>query len=77
MQQVYHCVRVISFKQKAMAEMYQVNIKGTENIVNACLSNKKGKLYFVSSSVTTKQKGSGKIATEKIDYKQSYPFKVN
>jgi nucleoside-diphosphate-sugar epimerase len=47
--QVYHCAAVVSFNPKQKASLYQTNIDGTANMVNAALSAGVNKLLFVSS----------------------------
>jgi len=49
---VYHCAAMVSFNPKDYHKMRKVNIKGTTNIVNLCISNKIDKLCFVSSIAT-------------------------
>jgi dihydroflavonol-4-reductase len=47
--QVYHCAAIVSFKPKKVGELYQVNVDGTANVVNACITAGVQKLLFVSS----------------------------
>jgi dihydroflavonol-4-reductase len=47
--QVYHCAAVVSFNPKKKKMLQQVNVDGTANVVNACLSAGVQKLLFVSS----------------------------
>ncbi len=46
---VYHCAAFVSFNPADYKKMRRVNIDGTTNIVNLCISNKIKKLCFVSS----------------------------
>ncbi|MBR9913329.1 MAG: NAD-dependent epimerase/dehydratase family protein [Algicola sp.] len=46
---VYHCAAFISFEPDKYFELRKVNIKGTANIVNLCISNQVQKLCYVSS----------------------------
>ena len=46
---VVHAAAVVSFAPSQRAEMYQVNVQGTANVVNACLRAKTPKMLFVSS----------------------------
>lgn len=46
---VYHVAGLVSHTRKGARIMEQVNFKGTENIVNACLEQNVGKLCHVSS----------------------------
>lgn len=50
--QVYHCAADLSFNPKNYRQSRQVNVIGTANIVNLCLSNKVSKLCYVSSIAT-------------------------
>jgi dihydroflavonol-4-reductase len=47
--QVYHCAAVVSFNPAKKKMLQQVNVEGTANVVNACLSAGVQKLLFVSS----------------------------
>jgi dihydroflavonol-4-reductase len=46
---VYHAAALVSFNPKDSGKMYQYNVLGTENVVNACLHNNVKKLCYVSS----------------------------
>ena len=47
--QVYHCAALISFDPKDEENIRKINIEGTANIVNFCLSYSIQKLCYVSS----------------------------
>ncbi len=47
--QVYHCAALVSFDPNQKNDLNNVNIAGTTNIVNACISANIQKLLFVSS----------------------------
>jgi nucleoside-diphosphate-sugar epimerase len=47
--QVYHCAAIVSFNPKRREALYQTNIEGTANVVNACVEAGVDKLLFVSS----------------------------
>ena len=49
---VYHCAAFISFDTKDYYTLRKINIEGTANIVNLCLSNNIKKLCYVSSIAT-------------------------
>ncbi len=49
---VYHCAADLSFNPKNYRQSRQVNVIGTANVVNLCLSNKVSKLCHVSSIAT-------------------------
>ncbi|TVR76405.1 MAG: SDR family NAD(P)-dependent oxidoreductase [Chitinophagaceae bacterium] len=46
---VYHVAGLISFKKSEKSKMMHVNMEGTANIVNMCLSNNVKKLLYISS----------------------------
>lgn len=50
--QVYHCAANLSFNPKDYKTSRDVNVVGTANIVNLCLSHKVAKLCHVSSIAT-------------------------
>lgn len=47
--EVYHCAGHVSFNSSQKNKLYQVNVEGTANIVNACLNVNVKKLVHVSS----------------------------
>lgn len=47
---VYHCAALVSFHKSDFKRLIQINRRGTENIVNLCLSNSVEKLCYVSST---------------------------
>jgi len=47
--QVYHCAAFISFEPDKYKALRKINIEGTANIVNLCLSENVEKLCYVSS----------------------------
>ena len=74
---VYHCAAIISFASKDYQKMRKVNIHGTTNIVNLCISNQVEKLCFVSSVAAIENGAEGELmdeadnwnnATDKSDY---------
>ncbi len=67
-QQVYHCAGVVSFSPKQKAHMIKVNIEGTTNVVNACLSNKQIKLVHVSSVSALGRIRQGEMINEKMNW---------
>ncbi len=48
-EQIYHCAAVVSFDPRDREEMYQINVVGTENVVNAALEVGIEKLIYTSS----------------------------
>ena len=62
---VYHAAAFVSFHPKEVKKMMDINIIGTENIVNACLDNKIEKLAYVSSVSTLSKPKNNSIINEK------------
>ena len=48
-EQIYHCAAVVSFDPRDREEMYNINVVGTENVVNAALEVGIEKLIYTSS----------------------------
>lgn len=46
---VYHCAAFVSFEPDKYHQLRRINIQGTANIVNLCISNNIKKLCYVSS----------------------------
>jgi len=46
---VYHCAAIVSYNPKDEPLMFKINIEGTANVVDACLSHNVEKLMYVSS----------------------------
>ena len=62
--QVYHAAALVSFLSSDYQKMRRVNIEGTTNIVNLCISNQVKKLCFVSSVAAIENAASGVIMDE-------------
>ena len=50
--QVYHCAALISFDPYRYKELRKVNVEGTANVVNLCLSQQVQKIVYLSSIAT-------------------------
>lgn len=48
-EQVYHCAAIVSFNPKQIHALYQTNVEGTANVVNACIMAGVQKLLHISS----------------------------
>lgn len=46
---VYHCAALVSFEPDKYIQLRKINIEGTANVVNICISNGIKKLCYVSS----------------------------
>lgn len=62
--QVYHCAALVSFVSREYQLMRRVNIDGTTNIVNLCISNQIEKLCFVSSVAAIENAAPGVLMDE-------------
>lgn len=48
---VFHTAGLIAYKKRDRAKMEKVNVYGTENVIDACLTKKVRKLVYISSVV--------------------------
>ncbi|WP_040280423.1 NAD-dependent epimerase/dehydratase family protein [Psychroserpens damuponensis] len=66
---VYHCAAFISFEPNKYQELRKINIKGTANIVNLCISNHIKKLCYISSIAAIGQEPhEDTLITEKTEW---------
>jgi dihydroflavonol-4-reductase len=65
---VYHVAALVSFDDKEYRKMRQINIDGTANIVNLCVSNSVKKLCFVSSIAAVGNSINNEIVTEENEW---------
>ena len=56
---VYHSAAIVSFIKKDRKRLMNINVKGTANIVNACIDENIKKLGFISSVAAIGRSGSG------------------
>ncbi len=61
---VYHCAALISFDPRDYEKMLKINVEGTANIVNLCISNNIQKLCFLSSIAAVGKSMGNAVATE-------------
>lgn len=61
---VYHCAALISFNPKDYYTLRRINIEGTANVVNLCLTNNIEKLCYVSSIATLGKAEDNGLITE-------------
>ena len=66
MDHVFHSAAIVSFNKKDQGKMNNINVKGTANIVNACLSENIKKLGFISSvaAIGRKNTSNGKYSEQ-------------
>jgi len=69
--QIYHSAAMVSFHEKDKLRMYEVNVQGTANVVNAALFCKVEKLCHVSSIAALGRAEVNKNATEETPWKDS------
>ena len=65
---VYHAAALVSFDDNDYRKMRQINIDGTANIVNLCVSNAVKKLCFVSSIAAVGNSINNEIVTEENEW---------
>jgi nucleoside-diphosphate-sugar epimerase len=73
---VYHCAAFISFDPQYYHTLRQINIEGTANIVNLCLSNSVKKLCYVSSTAAVGEEVSNKLITEESPWNKDEDHNV-
>ena len=69
-EEVYHAAAFVSFHPQDKAQIQQINVEGTHNIVNACIKNKVRKLCYVSS-IAALGRGENSRATTEEDYRDA------
>jgi dihydroflavonol-4-reductase len=67
---VFHCAAVVSFHPSRRQEMYRLNVEGTANVVNACLSASAPKLLHVSSVAALGRLRNGETISETAQWSQ-------
>jgi dihydroflavonol-4-reductase len=66
---VLHLAGLISYKKYDRAQMEQINVIGTENVISACIQNKISKLLHLSSVVTIGSTFHPEVLNEASEYK--------
>lgn len=75
---IIHCAGIISIGNKNADEVYRVNVRGTETVVNECLKFSNIRMIHISSSNAVKECGGNEVFDEnrplktKLDF--TYPF---
>ncbi len=69
--QVYHCAAIVSFNPKDKKQLYQTNVEGTANIVNASLDANVEKLLYVSSVAALGKVTEGKAINETMTWTEA------
>lgn len=73
---VYHCAAFISFDPHYYHQLRQINIEGTANIVNLCISNNIKKLCYVSSIAAVGKEISEQLITEESPWNKDEDLSV-
>jgi nucleoside-diphosphate-sugar epimerase len=66
--QVYHCAALVSFDPKNKNELFNVNVKGTANVVNAAIDAGVQKMLHVSSVSALGRIRNGETVTEEMSW---------
>ncbi len=69
--QVYHCAALISFDPRDRKKLLKINVEGTSNIVNLCISGNIEKLSYVSSIATIGNTTDGSNANETTEFNEA------
>lgn len=70
-EEVYHCAGMVSFNPQDRQKMYQTNVTGTANLVNACVAQGIKKLVHVSSVAALGRTISGAAIDENDEWQNS------
>lgn len=70
---VIHCASAISLGEIDQSVVFEVNVKGTSNLIDSCL-NKDVRFVYISSSTVVKEGLPGELIDEKSDYKTDNRF---
>ncbi len=62
--EVYHCAGFVSYAPQDVNLLQQINVEGTENIVNACLMHPEVKLCHISSIAAISRKKGQEVIDE-------------
>ncbi|MFP5041511.1 NAD-dependent epimerase/dehydratase family protein [Parasediminibacterium sp. JCM 36343] len=69
--QVYHCAATVSFSPKEKKQLFQVNVDGTANVVNACLNTGIEKLLYISSVAALGRFGEKELINETMSWTEA------
>jgi dihydroflavonol-4-reductase len=67
-QTVIHAAAIVSFDRRDRAQLMKINVEGTANVVDVCLSAGVERLIHVSSVATIGQPADGNLATEQTPW---------
>ncbi|MDE1191870.1 MAG: NAD-dependent epimerase/dehydratase family protein [Arachidicoccus sp.] len=66
---IYHCAALVSYDPKKKKEIFQINVEGTANVVNAALNCGVHRLLYVSSVAAIGESQDNKMADEETVWK--------
>lgn len=66
---IFHLAGLISYKKYDRDKMERINVRGTENVINACIKNNIEKLLLLSSVVTVGSSFNAEVLDENSEYK--------
>lgn len=69
---VFHIAGIVSISQKEWNKLYEVNVLGTRNVVNACIERGVQRLVYTSSIHALREPPKGNIITEKLSFQPQY-----
>lgn len=64
--EIYHAAGKVSFNEKEKEQLYEINIKGTANVVNAALEKRIDKLCHVSSIAAIGRRNNATLTNEEV-----------
>ena len=65
---VYHCAAYISFNPRHFKTLKKVNVEGTANVVNLCISEKVIKICYISSVASLGKTENESLITEECEF---------
>lgn len=68
---IYHCAAIVSFEKGQEDLLMDVNVRGTETLVNAALNSNIRKFCHVSSTAAIGKPKNAKIVTEKANWNEN------
>ncbi len=71
-ERVIHAAAIVSFSKAERKKMYQVNVEGTANVVNAALENDIQRLVHVSSIAALGRTTKAELVTEEKKWEESH-----
>jgi nucleoside-diphosphate-sugar epimerase len=68
---VIHSAAIVSFHKQQRAQMYQVNVDGTANVINAAIDHNIKRLVHVSSVAALGRKGNAELVSEERQWEEN------